>query len=137
MHSFGTRRAKDITKVAVEVLNVRIAAQSEFILAKAQSLQHDAVVENLRALKVGDCDIDMVDSSDFGHGMALTVNGRVSVRVLPHRAERGAAKCRCRSPTPCQPARCFTMTLELEGQRLENSRVFRIASGTCARSTLL
>ena len=82
MHSFGTRRAKDITKVAVEVLNVRIAAQSEFIFAKAQSLQHDAVVENLRALKIGDCDIDMVDSNNFGHGMALTVSGRANVYWL-------------------------------------------------------
>ena len=79
--SLGTRRAKDITKVAVEVLNVRIAAQSELILAETQSLKHDAVVEILRALKIGDCDIDMVDSNNFGHGMALPVSGRANARV--------------------------------------------------------
>ncbi len=79
MRSLGTRRAKNITKVAVEVLNVRIVAQSEFVFAKAQSLQHDAVVENLRAHKIGDCNIDMVDSNNFGHGLALTVIGRANV----------------------------------------------------------
>jgi len=71
----GTRRPKDITKMAVEILNVRIAAQSELVLAKAQSLQQDPIVENLRALKKGDCDIDMVDSNNFGHGMARDWQG--------------------------------------------------------------
>ena len=80
MRSFGTRRAKDITKVAVEVLNVRIAAQSELILAETQGLKHDAVVENLRAHKIGDCDVDMVDPNNFSHGLALTVSGRANVR---------------------------------------------------------
>ena len=46
----GTRRPKDITKMAVEILNVRIAAQRELVFAESQSLQQDVVVENLRAI---------------------------------------------------------------------------------------
>ena len=57
--------------MAVEILNVWIAAQRELVLAKAQSFQQDPVIENLRALKIGDCDIDMVNSNNFGYGMAL------------------------------------------------------------------
>ncbi len=36
--SFGARRPQDITKMAVEILNVRIAAQSELVFAEAQRL---------------------------------------------------------------------------------------------------
>ena len=57
--------------MAVKVLNVRIAAQREFVLAKAQNPQQDPVVENLRAFKIGNRDIDMVDSNNFGQSMAL------------------------------------------------------------------
>jgi hypothetical protein len=67
----GMRRPQDITKMAVEILNVRVTSQSEPGLAEAQSLQQDPVVENLRAIKIGDCDIDMVNSNNFCHGTAL------------------------------------------------------------------
>jgi hypothetical protein len=30
---------------------------------------------NLRAFKIGNCDIDMVYSNNFGHGIALPVEG--------------------------------------------------------------
>lgn len=61
--------------MAVEILNVRIAVQSELVLAKAQSLEQNAVVESLRAFEIGDCDIDVVDSNNFGHGTTRTWQG--------------------------------------------------------------
>jgi hypothetical protein len=87
--------------VAVEVLNVRITAETELVLAKAQGLQENTVVEELRTLKIRDRDIDMVDSNYFGHGMALTVSGRANVRVLPRGACGVAASVTRRSTTRC------------------------------------
>jgi hypothetical protein len=77
---FGMRRSKDITKMTVEILNVWFTAQSEFVLAEAQSPQQDTVIENLRTPKIGYCDKDVVDSNNFGHGMAMWVEG-LKVRV--------------------------------------------------------
>ena len=79
--------------MAVEVLDVRIAAQSEFVFSEAQSLQQDAVVESLRALKIGHCDVDMVDSNNFGHGDGAGVGGLTfEVRGAPLAARPSGTK---------------------------------------------
>ena len=61
--------------MAIEVLNVRITAETEFVFTKAQSPQENTVVEELRTLKIRDRDIDMVDSNYFDHGMARDWQG--------------------------------------------------------------
>ena len=40
-------RAKDVPKMTVEVLDVRIAAQGKAVLSKTKRLKHYAVVERL------------------------------------------------------------------------------------------
>jgi hypothetical protein len=59
--------------MAVEILNVRIAAERELVLAKAKSFQQSPVVKDFRAFKIGDRDIDVVDANSFGHGGMLRV----------------------------------------------------------------
>lgn len=54
--------------MTVEVLDVRITTQDEFVLSEAKRLKQDAIIEKLRVLKVRHCDVDMVDSDDFSHG---------------------------------------------------------------------
>src|ERR1039457_5543370 len=67
---FGLRAgwAKHIAEVAIEVLNMRLSAQLEFVLAKTRCVQQYPVIEYFRARQIGSCDVDMVDSSHFGHG---------------------------------------------------------------------
>jgi len=65
------RRAKNITKMTVEVLNVRIATQDKAVLSKAESLKQDLIVERLGTPKIRYCDVDMVDSGNFSHGSAI------------------------------------------------------------------
>lgn len=65
------RRAENIAEVAIEVLDVRITTQGEFILSEGKCLNQDTIVERLRALKIRHCDVDMVDSDDFSHGVEM------------------------------------------------------------------
>ena len=55
--------------MAVEILHVRIAIQSELVFAKLQRIQQDLVIKDFRAVKIGDGDVDMIDSGDFWHGV--------------------------------------------------------------------
>jgi hypothetical protein len=68
MCGLRARWAKHIAKVAIEVLNMRLTAQLEFVLAKTQCVQQYPVIEYFRARQIGNCDVDVVDSSHFGHG---------------------------------------------------------------------
>ena len=70
-----TGRTKNITKMTIEILDVRIATQGEFILSEAKRLKQDVIVEKLGALKIRHCDVDMVDSNYFGHGVAIRMRG--------------------------------------------------------------
>ena len=53
--------------MAVEILHMRIAIQRELVLAEFQCLQQNLVIEDFRPGKVGDGDVEVVDSGDFGH----------------------------------------------------------------------
>ena len=57
--------------MTIEVLDVRITTQDEFVLSEAKRLKQDVIVEMFRALKVRHCDVDMVDSGDFSHGVEM------------------------------------------------------------------
>jgi len=61
------RRTQYVSEMPVEILHMRIVAQSKFVLPESQCLQQDFVIENFRAIKIGDGDVDVVDSGDFGH----------------------------------------------------------------------
>jgi hypothetical protein len=41
------RRAKNITKMAVVILDMRIAIQAEFVLAEAKYIEQDPIIEFL------------------------------------------------------------------------------------------
>jgi hypothetical protein len=66
MHLLIARGPQHVTEVAVEVLNVTLTFELELVLAKPQNA-HDAIVEVFRSLQIGHCDVDVVDSDDFGH----------------------------------------------------------------------
>lgn len=65
------RRTKNITEMTIEVLDVWITAQSEFVLSETKHLKQDVIVERLRALEIGHSDVDMVNSGDFSHGAEM------------------------------------------------------------------
>ena len=65
------RRTKNIAKMSIEVLDVRITFQRKFVLAETKRLKKDVIVERLRALKNRHGDVDMVDSGDFSHGAGI------------------------------------------------------------------
>ncbi len=46
------RRAKNIPKMAIEILDVGIATECEFVLSEAKHLKQDTIVEPLRAQKI-------------------------------------------------------------------------------------
>ena len=56
-----------------EVLNMRLAAQLEFVLAKTQCVQQYLVIEYFRARQVGSCDVDVMIA--ITSVMALCVSG--------------------------------------------------------------
>ena len=41
------RRTKNITEMAIEVLDVRIVAQGEFVLSETKRLKQDVIIERL------------------------------------------------------------------------------------------
>lgn len=47
------RRPQDISKVSIVVLNMRIAAQGESILAESQEIDKQLVIESLRRCEIG------------------------------------------------------------------------------------
>lgn len=69
------RRAENITEMTVEILDVRIATQNEFVLSKTKRLKQDVIVETFRVLNVRHCDVDMVDSCDFSHDDEMWIRG--------------------------------------------------------------
>jgi hypothetical protein len=69
--------------VAVEILNVRVAVDGEFVLPKAENLGHYSVVESLRSLEVRDRYIDVIDSDDFGHTRLRRDDVRASLSAAP------------------------------------------------------
>ena len=62
---------KNVAEMTIEVLDVRIAAQGEIVLSETKRFKQDVIVEGLRALKIRHCDVDMVDSNNFGHGAKM------------------------------------------------------------------
>jgi len=83
MRGFRSRWAKHIAEVAIVVLNMRLAAQLEFVLAKTECVLQYPVIEHFRARQVGHCDVDMVDDDyfglgHFGHGVGQTDSEWVS-----------------------------------------------------------
>ena len=69
------RRTKNITEMTIEVLDVRIATQGKFVLSETKRFKQDVIVERLRALKIRHCDVDVVDSNNFGHGVKMRMRG--------------------------------------------------------------
>ena len=60
MYGLRARWAKHIAEVAIEVLNMRLAAQLEFVLAKTQCVQQYPVIEYFRARQIGSRDVDVM-----------------------------------------------------------------------------
>ncbi len=61
------RRTQDNAKVPVEILDMRIAGNREVILSKAQHVDQRRIVKSFRSAKVGDREVDVIDSQNFGH----------------------------------------------------------------------
>src|SRR5258708_18809619 len=67
MRNPASGRPQHETEVPVEVLNVRVATDSERVLPEAEG-GHCLVIERLGTAEVAHFDIDVVYSDDFGHG---------------------------------------------------------------------
>jgi hypothetical protein len=72
--------------MAIEILDVGIFAQDEFVFPECQYLQHDAVVKRLRPAQIRDCDVDVVDARNFDHG-------HEGVNVCPSRMTATSHRC--------------------------------------------
>src|SRR6266850_7252693 len=66
MRNPASGRPQHETEVPVEVLNVRVATDSERVLPEAEG-GHCLVIERLGTVEVAHGDMDVVYSDDFGH----------------------------------------------------------------------
>ena len=70
-----TPRSENITKMTIEALDVRIATQDEIILSKIKRLKQGVIVENLRALKIRQRNLNTINSNNFAHGVMIKMRG--------------------------------------------------------------
>lgn len=78
-------RTEDETKVAIEVLHVRLAIEDELVLAERQGISEDEIVEELRTSAIRDRDVDVVDSDDFRHALRNWAAGGSDAWASPQR----------------------------------------------------
>lgn len=62
-----TSRAKHETKVAIEILDVRLTVEGELVLAKGQGISGNQIVEGLGTSEIRNRETDVVDPDDFSH----------------------------------------------------------------------
>ena len=97
----GTARGpQNKAKMPVEVVEMWIAVVKERVLVEAED-RHRDVVEFLRPTKIGDCDVDMIDTDDFDfhsyRDRDSSAGRQLSIKAIDARAAYSAATPRQRS----------------------------------------